>query len=115
MSVTIYHNPRCTKSRGTLALLQDKGIKPVIIEYLQNPPDNKTLTDILAKLGLSARQLLRTKEAVYVENNLDDTSLTTNQLIATIIATPVLMERPIVLANGKAAIGRPPENVLAIL
>lgn len=115
MSVTIYHNPLCTKSRETLALLQDKGIKPVIIEYLQNPPDNKTLTDILAKLGMTARQLIRTKEAVYVENNLDDTSLTTNQLSAAIIANPVLMERPIVLANGKAAIGRPPENVLAIL
>ena len=115
MSVTIYHNPRCTKSRETLALLQNKGIKPVIIEYLQNPPDQKTLANILDKLGMTARQLMRTREAAYTENNLADTTLSTNQLIAAIIANPVLMERPIVLANGKAAIGRPPENVLEIL
>lgn len=115
MSVTIYHNPRCSKSRETLALLQDKGIKPVIIEYLQNPPDRKTLTEILDKLGISARQLIRTKEAAYMENKLDDGSLTRNQLISAIIEHPILMERPIVLANGKAAIGRPPENVLEIL
>lgn len=115
MAVTIYHNPRCTKSRETLALLQDKGIKPNIIEYLQNPPDRKTLTEILDKLGISARQLIRTKEAAYLENKLDDNSLTRNQLISAIIEHPILMERPIVLANGKAAIGRPPENVLEIL
>ncbi len=115
MSVTIYHNPRCSKSRETLALLQDKGIKPVIIEYLQNPPDRKTLTEILDKLGISARQLIRTKEAAYTENKLDDASLTRNQLISAIIEHPILMQRPIVLANGKAAIGRPPESVLEIL
>ncbi len=115
MSVTIYHNPRCSKSRETLALLQDKGIKPVIIEYLQNPPDRKTLTEILDKLGISARQLIRTKEAEYTENKLDDASLTRNQLISAIIEHPILMERPIVLANGKAAIGRPPASVLEIL
>ena len=115
MTVTIYHNPRCSKSRETLALLQNKGIKPVIIEYLQNPPDRKTLTEILDKLGISARQLIRTKESAYLENKLDDSSLTRNQLISAIIEHPILMERPIVLANGKAAIGRPPENVLEIL
>lgn len=115
MSVTIYHNPRCTKSRETLALLQNKGIKPVVIEYLQNPPDKKTLTDILGKLGIPARKLLRTKEDAYLANRLDDIKLTNDQLISAIIKDPILMERPIVLANGKAAIGRPPENVLDIL
>lgn len=115
MSVTIYHNPRCSKSRETLALLQDRGIQPTVIEYLQTPPDAKTLQAILDKLGISARQLLRTKEAAYTENGLDNEKLTEAELIAAIVKNPVLMERPIVLTNGKAAIGRPPENVLAIL
>lgn len=115
MSITIYHNPRCSKSRETLALLQDKGITPVVIEYLQDPPDPKTLKDILDKLGIPARKLLRTKEAAYLENGLDNEKLTNDQIIAAIIKNPVLMERPIVMAKGKAAIGRPPENVLEIL
>lgn len=115
MSVTLYHNPRCSKSRETLALLQDKGIEPLVIEYLENPPDKETLKSILHKLGLTARQLLRMKEAVYKDNNLDDTSLTEEQLLDAILANPILMERPVVLANNKAAIGRPPENVLEIL
>ena len=115
MSVTIYHNPRCSKSRETLALLQGQGIKPVVIEYLQDPPDTKTLKTILGKLGIPARKLLRTKETAYLENGLDDEKLSEDQLIAAIVKDPILMERPIVLANGKAAIGRPPENVLEIL
>lgn len=115
MSVTIYHNPRCSKSRETLALLQNRGIAPTVIEYLQTPPDAKTLQSILGKLGISARQLLRTKETAYIENGLDNEKLTDAELIAAIVNNPVLMERPIVLAHGKAAIGRPPENVLAIL
>lgn len=115
MSVTIYHNPRCSKSRETLALLHDQGIKPVVIEYLQDPPDTKTLKTILGKLGIPARKLLRTKETAYLENGLDDEKLSEDQLIAAIVKDPILMERPIVLANGKAAIGRPPENVLEIL
>jgi arsenate reductase len=115
MSVTIYHNPRCSKSRETLALLQSRGIAPTVIEYLQTPPDAKTLQSILGKLGISARQLLRTKEAAYTENGLDNEKLSDAELIAAIVKNPVLMERPIVLAGGKAAIGRPPENVLAIL
>jgi arsenate reductase len=115
MSVTIYHNPRCSKSRETLAMLQDKGIKPVVIEYLNTPPDKKTLQDILGKLGLSARQLLRAKEQAYQDLKLENTALTEQQIIAAIVENPILMERPIVLANGKAAIGRPPENVLEIL
>lgn len=115
MSVTIYHNPRCSKSRETLALLQDRGIQPTVIEYLQTPPDANTLQSILGKLGISARQLLRTKEAAYTENGLENEKLTEAELITAIVKNPVLMERPIVLTNGKAAIGRPPENVLAIL
>ena len=115
MSVTIYHNPRCSKSRQTLALLQDRNIDPDIIEYLKTPPDKATLKNILKKLGLSARQLIRTGEPAYTENNLDDDSLDEDQLIEAMIAHPILIERPIVLADDRAAIGRPPENVLGIL
>lgn len=115
MSVIIYHNPRCSKSRETLALLQKRGIEPVIIEYLKDPPNRKQLVDILAKLRLSPRELIRTKEAVYQDKKLDNKTLTRDQLISAMLADPVLIERPIVLANGKAAIGRPPENVLEIL
>lgn len=115
MAVTIYHNPRCSKSRETLALLQDQGISPVVIEYLQDPPDQQTLKSILDKLDIPARQLLRTKDAAYLENGLDNEQLSSDQIIAAIVKNPILMERPIVLANGKAAIGRPPENVLEIL
>lgn len=115
MTVTIYHNPRCSKSRQTLSLLQDQGIEPTIIEYLKTPPDKATLKSILKKLGLSARELMRRKESVYKENHLDDDSLTEDQLIDAMIANPVLIERPVVLAGNKAAIGRPPENVLEIL
>lgn len=115
MSVRIYHNPRCSKSRETLALLEDKGIEPEIVEYLKDPPDRKQLKSILAMLGLSPRQLMRTKEAVYRDKHLDDDKLSDDQLIDAMLADPVLIERPIVIANRKAAIGRPPENVLGIL
>ncbi|WP_198243040.1 arsenate reductase (glutaredoxin) [methane-oxidizing endosymbiont of Gigantopelta aegis] len=116
MTVKIYHNPRCSKSRETLKLLQTQGIEPEIIEYLKTPPSAEELTDILDKLGLDdPRALMRKKEKEYKENNLDDTSLSREQLIAAMVEFPRLIERPIVLANNKAAIGRPPENVLAIL
>ncbi len=115
MSVTIYHNPRCSKSRQTLALLQEQGIEPVIIEYLKDPPEHDQLVNILDLLELPPRRLMRTGEAVYKEKNLDDPSLTAEQLIAAMIEHPILIERPIVLTNGKAAIGRPPENVLKII
>ena len=115
MSVTIYHNPRCSKSRETLAMLESRGFIPRVIEYLLNPPDTKTLTAIVKKLRVPARKLLRTKEAAYLENGLDNEKLTDVQIIAAIVNNPILMERPIVLANDKAAIGRPPENVLEIL
>ncbi|MCE9784442.1 arsenate reductase (glutaredoxin) [Shewanella algae] len=113
--VTIFHNPRCSKSRETLALLESKGVEIQIVEYLKQVPDAATLSEQLAKLGISARELMRTKEEEYKAQGLNNPELTEAQLIAAMIATPKLIERPIVLANGKAAIGRPPENVLAIL
>jgi len=113
--ISIYHNPRCSKSRQTLALLEDRGLSPEIILYLDNPPDRKTLKDLLGKLGISARQLLRKGEDAYRENNLADESLTETQLIDAMVANPKLIERPIVINGSRAALGRPPENVLEIL
>lgn len=115
MTVTIYHNPRCSKSRQTLALLQEKGIEPEIIEYLKTPPSKIRMQEILKMLDMEPRDLMRTKESAYKEAGLDDQGLSREQLIAAMIEYPILIERPIVLANGKAAIGRPPESVLEIL
>lgn len=115
IQATIYHNPRCSKSRETLALLEQQGCDINVVEYLKNPPTAKEISDILTKLGLSARELMRTKETEYQTLGLADTSLTETQLIEAMVNTPKLLERPIVLANQRAAIGRPPENVLAIL
>ncbi|WP_455216711.1 arsenate reductase (glutaredoxin) [Kaarinaea lacus] len=115
MPVTIYHNPRCSKSRNTLRLLADHDIEPEIVEYLETPPDAKTLDTLLTKLGMEPRDLMRKHEAEYKENNLDDESLSRVQLIQAMIDHPRLIERPIVVANNKVAIGRPPENVLEIL
>jgi arsenate reductase len=114
-SVTIYHNPRCSKSRQTLALLEAQGLQPTIIKYLETPPTAAQLQQILTLLALTPRQLMRTKEAEYQALQLDDPSKSDADLIAAMLATPKLIERPIVLANDKAAIGRPPENVLTIL
>ena len=115
MGVTIYHNPRCSKSRQTLELLRTREIEPNIIEYLRNPPDSATLSRILTALGKKPRELMRRKEACYAELGLDDTALSDDQLIEAMVANPILIERPIVLASGRAAIGRPPESVLEIL
>jgi arsenate reductase len=115
MSVTIYHNPRCSKSRQTLGLLEEKGIDVDVVHYLETPPSAEALAKILDLLGFEPRQLMRSKEAEYKENGLDDAGLDRDALIAAMVRIPKLIERPIVLANGKAAIGRPPENVLAIL
>jgi arsenate reductase (glutaredoxin) len=115
MSVIIYHNPRCSKSRATLQLLKEKGIEPAIIEYLKTPPSTEQLDAILRKLGMEPRQLMRTKEAEYKEAGLDDETLDRAALIQAMVDHPKLIERPIVLANDKAAVGRPPENVLEIL
>lgn len=115
MATTIYHNPRCSKSRQTLQLLNDNSIEADVVEYLKTPPDAETLKDILNKLGLKPRQLMRTGEDIYKELNLADESLTDEQLIQVMIENPKLIERPIVIKDGKVAIGRPPENVLSIL
>jgi len=115
MAVFIYHNPRCSKSRQTLELLRERGIEPMIVEYLKTPPTATELDAILKQLDLEPRALMRKSEAVYREAGLDNQALDRTTLIAAMVANPVLIERPIVLANGKAAIGRPPENVLTIL
>jgi len=114
-SITIYHNPRCSKSRQTLALLEERGIKPTVIEYLQTPPSAAELQTILTKLKLSPRQLLRTKEAEYQAAGLNDETLSDDVIIDAMIKYPILIERPIVVSGDKAAIGRPPENVLEII
>jgi arsenate reductase len=114
-NITIYHNPRCSKSRQTLELLQEHNISPEIILYLENTPTKSALKILLGKLGISARELLRTSEAAFKEQNLADTSLSDDQLIAAMNACPILIERPIVVAGDKAVLGRPPENVLDLL
>jgi arsenate reductase len=112
----ILHNPRCSKSRQTLQLLHDKGFDPKIIEYLKTPVSTDELTRIISQLGFSsARQLMRKGEEAYKEQNLADQTLTEIALINAMTSTPKLIERPIVIFNGKAAIGRPPESVLDIL
>lgn len=115
MTITIYHNPKCSKSRQTLDLLQQNGITPNVIEYLKTPPTAGTLKEILALLGMAPRDLMRKKEDEYAENGLSDPSLSDDDLIDAMIVHPILIERPIVLAHGKAALGRPPERVLEIL
>jgi arsenate reductase len=115
MTIRIFHNPRCSKSRATLALLQERGIEPEITLYLDNPPDAGELKSILHKLGLEARELMRKGEAEFREQGLADESLTEEELIAAMVGSPRLIERPIVLAHGRAAIGRPPEAILGIL
>ena len=115
MDVTIYHNPRCSKSRATLQILQDKGVEPTIIEYLKTPPNPSEIDDILNLLGIAPRDLMRKNEAEYKATGMDDDSLDREALIKGMNQNPKLIERPIVLANGKVAIGRPPESVLDIL
>lgn len=115
MSVRMFHNPRCSKSRATLELLKERGIEPEIMLYLESPPGAAELSQILDLLGREPRELMRTGEPEYVEQGLDDPTLSRDQLIEAMVATPKLIERPIVLANGKAAVGRPPESVLDIL
>ena len=113
--VTIYHNPRCSKSRATLELLREQGIEPTIIEYLKTPPSQAELSRLLDMLGMQPRELMRSKEAEYREQNLDDPALKKKDLVKAMHDTPKLIERPIVVANGRAALGRPPEQVLEIL
>ena len=112
---TIYHNPRCSKSRLTLELLNEKGINPDIVLYLETPPSEKQLESILKKLNLKARDLLRKGEAEFKEQNLSDPSKSEQDLIRAMIEFPKLIERPIVIYGERAIIGRPPENVLEII
>lgn len=115
-SVTIYHNPRCSKSRETLSLLKDNGIDPDVVLYLETPPDSTTLRKLLTMLGMnSARELMRQKEDLYKELNLSDSQLSEEALIQAMVDNPKLIERPIVVSNGQARIGRPPEQVLDIV
>jgi arsenate reductase len=114
-AVTIYHNPRCSKSRQTLALLEEKGVAPKVVEYLKAPPSAAELKRILKKLGLKAHDIVRKGEAVYAEVGLKDRDVSDDELLALMAENPILIERPIVVAGDRAAIGRPPENVLAIL
>ncbi len=114
-AVTIYHNPRCSKSRQTLKLLRDNGVQPRIIEYLKTPPSDTELKSILELLGITARELMRTQERVYKEQDLGGTEHDSAELISTMVDNPILIERPIVLAHGKAVLARPPEKVMSIL
>lgn len=111
----IYHNPRCSKSRQTLQLLEQRQLNAEVVEYLKAPPSREELEALLGILRLEPRQLMRTKEPEYREQGLDDPSLSREQLIEAMLHTPILIERPIVIHNGRAVIGRPPENVLEIL
>lgn len=115
MSITIFHNPRCSKSRQTLSILEQQGISPEVVLYLETPPDADQLKAILGKLGINARDLLRKGEQEFKDNNLKDPSLTEEQLINFMCEFPRLIERPIVVNGEKARIGRPPESVLEIL
>ena len=113
--VTIYHNPRCSKSRQTLQLLEEQGITPNVRLYLKDIPDTNELNDVLNKLGITARELLRTKEEEFKELSLNDTSKSDQDILEAMIAHPKLIERPIVVKGEQARIGRPPEHVLDIL
>jgi len=113
--VTIYHNPRCSKSRQTLSLLEENGITPAVVHYLETPPSASELKTILRQLGISARDLLRKGESAYREKGLADEGLSDDVLIEAMTTTPILIERPIVVAGDRARLGRPPEQVLEIL
>ena len=113
--VTLYHNPRCSKSRQTLALLEERGIEPEIIEYLKTPPDAATITGLLGKLGIPAIELIRRGEAPFAELGLAGKEGDDAALIEAMVSHPVLIQRPIVVSGEQARIGRPPENALDIL
>lgn len=115
MTVTIYHNPVCSTSRKTLALIREKGIEPDVIEYLKTPPSSAELKRLIKKMGLKARDVIRRKEALYGELGLDDPALSDDELIAAMAAHPRLIERPIVVSDRGVRLGRPPESVLEIL
>jgi len=115
METIIWHNPRCSKSRKTLALLEERGIRPRIVHYLETPPSADEIDRVLRLLGREPRELMRIKEAEYTENGLNDDSLSRDELIAAMVTHPKLIERPVVIRGERAALGRPPEAVLEML
>lgn len=115
MKVVIYHNPSCSKSRQALALLANENVEAEIVNYLEAPLNKSEIAQIIDLLGLSPRELMRTGEAEYRNNQLHNAELSTDQLIDAMVAHPILIQRPIVVANGKACIGRPPEKIMEIL
>jgi len=114
-NVRVFHNPKCSKCRLTMGILNDKGVDTTIVEYLKTPPNTAELSEILDLLGMEPRDLMRKHEAPYKDNNLDNADLSREQLIQAMIDNPILIERPIVINGDKATIGRPPEKVLDIL
>jgi arsenate reductase len=115
MAVTIWHNPHCTKSRAALALLEERGLKPKVVLYLETPPTTKELKAALAALGKRPRDILRKGEEPYKALGLDDPKISDAALIEAMVKNPILIERPIVINGAKAAVGRPPENILKVL
>lgn len=115
MTIKLFHNPQCSKSRAALALLTERGETPEVVEYLKSPPSAAELDALLGMLGLEPRQLLRTGEDAYHAAGLDDLSLSRDELIARMVANPRVIERPIAVREGRAVIGRPPERVLELL
>ena len=113
--LTIYHNPRCSKSRAALQILIDAGLEPEVVRYLEQPPTRETVIDLLRLLGLKPAELMRRGEAVFTELNLADPQLDDAALIDALVSYPILIERPIVVAGDRAVIGRPPEKVKALL
>ena len=111
----IYHNPRCSKSRQTLALIEENNVVPEVVEYLKTPLDAGQIKQLVNKLGVSVRDIIRNKESEFKENNLDDMTKTDDEIYAVLANVPKLIERPIVVQNDKAIIGRPPENVLSLI
>ena len=114
-NVTIWHNPKCSKSRRALELIRERGIEPTIVKYLETPPTLDQLEQTLAALGMEPRELMRKSEPAYRDHALGDTSLTRAELLSAMLRTPILIERPIVLRDGRAVVGRPPEAVVALL
>jgi arsenate reductase len=115
MSLVLYHNPRCSTSRAALKLLEEQGLAPKIVLYLERPPSASDLKALLGKLGMRPRGLMRVKEPTYKELGLDDTGLTDSALVAAMAANPILIERPILVSGNRAVVGRPPERVLEIV
>lgn len=115
MQTTIWHNPRCSKSRTTLQLLEDNGVKAEVVLYLTTPPNSDEVKNVLKCLNLDVRDIIRKGETAYSENNLSDQSISSDAIIDILVNNPILIERPIVIKGHKAIIGRPPENVLSLL